>query len=295
MDIKKHTPVLLDETIDGLEIEPADTVFDGTFGEGGHSNKIMEKLTTGTLIGVDLDTKTIEQAKKIYSKERRFFVEDNFRNIESILDSLNIEKVNKALLDLGFGSHQLDSGKGFSFRADEKLNMHYSSNKDILFTAENVVNDWDENNLFEIIKGFGEERWAKRIAKKIIEYRETKRIETSKELGEIIDSAIPKRFQSRRIHPATKTFQAIRMAVNDEIGALRDFLSVVENKLESKGRIAIISFHSIEDRIVKKTFRLWEQEGKGKNLTKRPIKPTEEEILKNKRSRSAKLRVFVKN
>lgn len=297
--MEDHIPVLLQETINSLSIRPTDTVFEGTVGLAGHSQAILKVLQSGTLIGVDSDKDALEIAEKhifkTKAKETKIYLrEDNYRNIEEIIKALPISALDAVLLDLGWGSHHLMSNRGFSFKEEGSLDMCYSRREDgCVFNAHDVVNTFDEENLREIIWGYGEERWATRIAKYIIDARDTGPITTPKQLADIIAQAVPKRFQSRKIHPATKTFQAIRIAVNDEIGSLQIFLDSIIPLAAPGARIAIISFHSLEDRIVKRTFRHWEEKGTGKRVHKKPIRPTQEEIDANPRARSAKLRTFI--
>ncbi len=294
-----HKTVLLNEVIDGLEIKKSDIVFDGTLGAGGHSLKACEKLgTEGILIATDLDADAIAIAKDRLSKcdVKKFLIQDSFRNIDTVLESIDIKSIDKIILDLGFSSVQLeDSGRGISFKKDEPLLMTLGdSPKEENLTAMEIVNTWEEENIADIIYGYGEEKFSRRIAKAITEHRREAKIETTTQLVEIIKHAIPAKLRHGKIHPATKTFQALRIAVNDELGALKEVLAKSAGLLNENGRMAIISFHSLEDRIVKNTFKEFEKTGKFKIITKKPISPNEEELKENRRARSAKLRIIEK-
>lgn len=294
-----HKSVLLKESIEGLNLQKGDIFLDGTLGGGGHSEEVCKRMGKDMkVIGLDLDADAITRATERISKIDCDFttVQSSFRNLDKALDDLGIGKVNKILLDIGLSSNQFeDSGRGFSFKKDEPLLMTFKkevSEEDI--TAREIVNNWDEENITEIIKSYGEERYARKIAKKIVESRQMKPIETTFELVEIVKKATPLYYHKGRIHPATRTFQALRITVNDELRALQEGLEKGFEKLDSMGRMAVISFHSLEDRIVKNYFRDWAKEEKAELLTKKPIIPTEEEINENPRSRSAKLRIILK-
>lgn len=304
----EHRSVLLQEVLDGLEIEPGDIVLDTTLGGGGHAREIAKMLGgNGMLIGFDLDGGAIERARLALAdaKCRVEFVRDNFRHLGRVLDRLGIREVTKVLFDLGMSSYQLNldsglpaeasaqAGRGFSFLSDESLAMTYSSESEGV-TAATIVNDWAEESIADILFGFGQERYARRIAKALVERRARGRFTSARELAEAVASAVPSAYRRGRIHPATRTFQALRIAVNDELGALAEALPAAWQKLRAGGRIAVISFHSIEDRMVKQRFREWEKEGRGRLVNKKPIVPGSEEIAHNPRSRSAKLRVFEK-
>ena len=299
MYFEKHKPVLLEEITKRLEIKEDDIVFDGTFGEGGHAKAISSEIgKEGIYIAVDLNSKSIERNKSsIESKGKTYFIDTNFINIKSVLKGLSIPKVTKIILDLGWGTHQIEYGEGFSFNINSKLKMQYADSEENKPSqdASDVINSYHQKELERIIKLYGEERWAGRIAREIVKQRNIKRIETTFELRDIVCKAIPRKFYFSKIHPATKTFQALRILVNNEISNLENFLKLVPEVIEENGKIAIISFHSIEDRIIKNTFKDWEKEGIGLIETKKPIKPTRKEIKKNKKARSAKLRLFTKN
>ena len=303
-----HISVLLNECIDNLNIRPDGIYVDGTMGGGGHSLEIAKRLTTGRLICIDQDPNAHEAAGKRLAeyKDRIAFVRDNFGNIANILDSLGIEKIDGMLLDIGVSSHQLDEAeRGFSYQQDAPLDMRM--NPDRPFSAYDVVNGYDEDELDRVIFTYGEERWARRIAQFIVKERENKPIETTGELVDIIKKAVPKGARKDGPHPAKRTFQAIRIEVNGELEVLRRAIDDVAARLAVGGRLCIITFHSLEDRIVKEAFRKQENPcicppqfpvcvcGKkplGRVITRKPILPSKEELEENPRSRSAKLRVL---
>lgn len=303
-----HISVLLNECIDNLNIRPDGIYVDGTMGGGGHSLEIAKRLTTGRLICIDQDPNAHEAAGKRLAeyKDRITFVRDNFGNIKSILDSLEIEKIDGMLLDIGVSSHQLDEAeRGFSYQQDAPLDMRM--NPDRPFSAYDVVNGYDEDELDRVIFTYGEERWARRIAQFIVKEREAKPIETTGELVDIIKKAVPKGARKDGPHPAKRTFQAIRIEVNGELEVLQRAIDDVAARLAVGGRLCIITFHSLEDRIVKEAFRKQESPcicppqfpvcvcGKkplGRVITRKPILPSKEELEENPRSRSAKLRVL---
>ncbi len=291
----QHIPVLKDEVKKFLSIKPNFIIFEGTVGLGGHSTIFTQQLNEkGIYIGVDLDGQALNYAKKILStsKPTKHFFENNFKHIKEILSFLHIPKIDIVFLDLGWGSHQLE-GKGFSFSHDENLDMLYATTKHNRgITARELINNANKQSLFSIIKNLGGERFTKRIVEKIIEERETKEIKTTKQLANLIENVVPKKFSNKGTHPATKTFQALRIAVNDELNTLQVFLDTIFNLVNKKGQVAIISFNELEDRIVKNTFIKWEKEKLGKRLTKKPITPSQEEIKINRRARSSKLRIF---
>lgn len=303
-----HISVLLNECINNLNITPDGIYVDGTMGGGGHSLEIAKRLTTGRLICIDQDPNAHEAAGKRLAeyKDRITFVRDNFGNIANILDSLGIEKIDGMLLDIGVSSHQLDEAeRGFSYQQDAPLDMRM--NPDRPFSAYDVVNGYDEDELDRVIFTYGEERWARRIAQFIVKERENKPIETTGELVDIIKKAVPKGARKDGPHPAKRTFQAIRIEVNGELEVLQRAIDDVAARLAVGGRLCIITFHSLEDRIVKEAFRKQENPcicppqfpvcvcGKkplGRVITRKPILPSKEELEENPRSRSAKLRVL---
>ena len=290
-----HRPVLLHETIDSLALAKGDLVVDATLGGVGHSALIAEKLgRKGILVGIDADKDAIQRARVALESvlPKVVLIEGNFRDLKSLLAERGIVSIDKALFDLGWSSYQLSAGRGFSFLADEPLSMTYAH--DAKLSAETIVNEWGEESLADIIYGFGEERYARQIARGIVLSRARRRIATASELAEVIRSSVPARYAHGRLHPATKTFQALRIAVNDELGALEKGLREAWGLLSSGGRIAVITFHSIEDRIVKRMYREWRDEKLGVLLTKKPIVPTREEVAENPRARSGKLRVIEK-
>lgn len=294
-----HIPVLLKEIISYLDIKKGEIVFDGTLNSGGHSKSFCGLLgRSGLIVGVDQDENALVSAKANLAgcEAKTIFVNDNFRNIRRILKKLEIREVGKIILDIGLSSDQLeDSGRGFSFKKDEPLLMTFKSKPEPEdLTAMEIVNAWPENEIAEILKRYGEEGFYRKIAAAIVESRKKKMIETTTELVEIIKNAVPGWYRKQRTHFATKTFQALRIAVNDEINALQEVLRDGLESLMRGGRIGVISFHSGEDRIVKNFFKDTAKEGRGKILTKKPIVPSREEVLQNPRARSSKLRVFEK-
>ncbi len=293
-----HIPVLLKETIEGLNINEDDIVLDGTINGGGHSFEICKKLSSekGLLIGIDQDSVALQNAHARLDKIgcRVLLRQENFRNLDKVLDGVGIDKIDKVLFDLGLSSNQLeDSGRGFSFLKDEPLLMTFNpkpEGSDI--TAWEIVNKWDEENIADIIYGYGDEKFSRRIASNIVLARKDKMVGTTFELVEIIKRSVPMWYKRSKIHPATKTFQALRIAVNDEIRSTRDGVEKAIEHLNKKGRIAVITFHSIEDRLIKVFFKEKQKEGGFIILTKKPIAPTDEEIKSNPRCRSAKLRIL---
>ena len=290
----KHESVLLSEAVDGLALVPGDVVVDATIGGAGHFSKILEALDgQGTLIGIDADEGAIERA--VVAAQGTdiavHLVHDNFRNLSSILDEKGIPHVSKVLFDLGWSAYHLTSGRGFSFRVEEPLLMTYGEPMPGR-TAADMINTASEEALADLFFTLGEERFARPIARGIVRERQRSRILTTGQLVEVILASTPSWYQHRRIHPATKTFQALRIAVNDELGALRDGLTAALTRLTPGGRVAVITFHSIEDRIVKTVLRDAAHKGQGTLITKKPIIPSEEETTRNPRARSAKLRIF---
>ncbi len=295
----KHIPVLLEESIDNLAIVPGDIVFDGTLGGGGHTKEIIARFGSAVkIIGVDLDSDALDRAEEEIKDldHDTIFKVSAFQDADKVFDELNIPKIDKALLDLGLSSFQLEvAGRGFSFMKNEPLLMTMKKDPDGNdVTASTIVNDWSEETLANIIYGFGEEKYSRRIAKAIIEAREIKKIETTFDLKEIIENAVGRFYKKSKIHPATRTFQAIRIAVNTELTGIEQGLEKLFDRLHTNGRIAVISFHSLEDRIVKQFFKKMEKEGFAILINKKPIIPTNDELINNPRSRSAKLRIIQK-
>ena len=303
----KHISVLLDECIENLNIKPDGTYLDGTLGMGGHSFEIASRLSTGRLICIDRDETAIERAGRRLAPfgDKVKLVHGNFSDAASILDSLGIEGADGMLFDLGVSSPQLDEAeRGFSYMVQAPLDMRMDQSGGL--SAYEVVNTWDENRLNRILWDYGEERYARRITAAIIKHRAEKPIETTQELVDIIRSAMPAAALREKQHPAKRTFQAIRIAVNDELGAIASMMETAPDKLKRGGRLCVISFHSLEDRIVKSGIQAREHgctcpreapvctcgfKQTLKSVSRKPILPTEEEIARNPRARSAKLRV----
>ena len=294
-----HKTVLLHETVEGLKPKIGGVYIDGTLNEGGHS-KLLAKLIgkKGTIIGMDADLSALKKGESEVKKTGvNFFpINDNFRNLDKALEKLKIQKIDGALFDLGLSSDQLEnSGRGFSFKKEEPLLMTFKHNpteKDL--TAYDVVNDFEQENLETIIRFYGGEKIAGRIARAIVEARAKAPIKNSKELAEIIYQVVPAKFRKMKIHPATKTFQAIRVVVNDEIESLKDGLEKTLEKLSKGGRMSVISFESLTDGTVKHFMKEKALENKLLIVTKKPIVPSEEELKENPRARSAKLRIAEK-
>lgn len=304
-----HKSVLLEETIENLNIKPDGIYLDGTLGGAGHSLEIVKRLQNGLLIGIDQDVDAIKKSTEVLSGYEDLVIirKSNFKEFDNVLDSLSIGKLDGALLDLGVSSFQLDSGeRGFSYHQDHPLDMRMDNENPL--NAKIVVNTYSKEDLEDIIFKYGEERWAKRIAEFIVKERSVKPIETTFELVDVIKKAIP-RSQRLDKHPGMKTFQAIRIEVNDELNIIEKTIEKIVDRLNPKGRLAIITFHSLEDRIVKNAFRYLEKdcicdprapictcdkESKVKIITRKPILPSKEEVEINSRSRSAKLRVLEK-
>lgn len=304
-----HKSVLLEETIDNLNIKPDGIYVDGTLGGAGHSEQIVKRLGEGgRLIGIDQDEDAIAAASKRLEPygDKVTIVRDNYQNFRRILDELNIQKVDGILLDLGVSSYQLDNAdRGFTYRVDAPLDMRMDNRQ--TKTAKDIVNDYSGAELFRILKDYGEERYAKSIAYHICKYRENKVIETTEELNDIIRGSIPAKARNGQGHPSKQTFQAIRIELNRELDVLRDSIDGMIASLNPGGRLCIITFHSLEDRIVKLAFRKNEnpcicppnfpvctcgRKPLGKVITRKPIIPGERELEENSRSKSSKLRVF---
>jgi 16S rRNA (cytosine1402-N4)-methyltransferase len=304
-----HTTVLLNETVDALNLRPGMTVADGTLGGGGHSLEILKRITPGgRLIGIDKDTYALEKAKErvIDYKDETIFVHDDFRNIKDILSMLDIDGIDGAVLDLGVSSFQLDQcNRGFSYHLDSRLDMRM--NREDKTCAADILNSYSQQDLERILRDYGEERWAARIASFIVRERSEKPIETTGHLVEVIKKAVPSGARKDGPHPARRTFQALRIEVNGELDAVKNALFHFVKALKPGARIAVITFHSLEDRIVKQEFKRFEnpcecpsefpvcvcgKKSMGKVVTRKPILPSAEEVEQNNRSRSAKLRVF---
>lgn len=305
----KHKSVLLNETIDGLNIKPDGIYVDGTLGGGGHAYEVCRRLgEKGSIVGIDQDAAAIEAASARLKDfgEKVTIVRSNYCDMKSKLHKLGIDKVDGIVLDLGVSSYQLDTAeRGFSYREDAPLDMRMDTRQKM--TARDIVNDYTEADLYRVIRDYGEDKFAKNIAKHIVQARAVKPVETTAELSEIIRASIPMKFQKKSGHPAKRTFQAIRIELNRELDVLRDSLDDMIDLLNPGGRLCIITFHSLEDRIVKSAFRKNEnpctcppdfpvcvcgKKSKGSIITKKPILPSEEELEYNSRSKSAKLRIF---
>lgn len=305
----KHTSVLLEETIESLHIKPDGIYVDGTLGGAGHAYEVCRRLgAAGRLIGIDQDGDAIAAAtERLKPFENQVtIVRNNYCNIKEVLDAQNIHRVDGILLDLGVSSYQLDNAeRGFTYREDVPLDMRMDTRQPK--TARDIVNAYSESELFHIIRDYGEDRFAKNIAKHIVAYRKQKAIETTGELIDIIKSAIPAKVRMAQGHPAKKTFQAIRIELNQELTVLKNSIDTMIDLLNDRGRLSIIAFHSLEDRIVKAKFKENENPcicppdfpvcvcgrvSKGNVITRKPIIPTTEEIERNKRAKSSKLRTF---
>ncbi len=306
-----HKPVLLDECIKGLKIKENGIYVDGTLGGAGHSRKIVENLSEeGLLIGIDRDEEALIVAKdRLKDFKNVSYIHGNHDNIKNIIEELDIEKVDGILLDLGVSSYQLDEAtRGFSYMQENELDMRMDKSQSL--TAKEIVNTYEEDELVRIFFEYGEEKFSKQIARRICETRKEKKIETTKELVEIIERSIPFSYRKEGGHPAKRTFQAIRIEVNDEIKPLYNTVKNSIDVLKPGGKLCIITFHSLEDRAVKEAFS--DAQGKctcpgdlpycvcgykslGKVVTRKPILPTKEEMTENSRSKSAKLRIFEKS
>lgn len=302
-----HTSVLLNETVDGLDVKPNGIYIDGTLGGGGHSYEIATRLgNTGRLIGIDQDEDAINAASsRLKEFDNVTIVRSNYENMVNVIRELGINGVDGIMLDLGVSSYQLDTvERGFSYKYDTELDMRMDNRQTL--TAKDIVNNYSEKELFRIIRDYGEDTFAQNIAKHIVAARNEKPIETTFELNEIIRASIPAKMRQKG-HPSKQTFQAIRIECNRELDVLKNALDSMTDILNPGGRISIITFHSLEDRIVKSAFRKWENpctcppsfpvcvcgnKPKGKVITRKPILPSSEEMEVNSRSKSAKLRVF---
>ena len=304
-----HKSVLLSETIDNLSVKPEGIYVDGTLGGGGHAFQVCEKLSSkGRFVGIDQDASAIAAASERLApfEKQVSIVRSNYEAMPQVLRDLGIQKVDGIVLDLGVSSHQLDTAdRGFSYREDAPLDMRMDQRQQM--TAKDIVNGYSESELYRIIRDYGEDRFAKNIAKHIVKMRQEKPIETTFELVEAIKRAIPAKVRAKGGHPAKQTFQAIRIELNRELDVLRDSLEQMIDLLNPHGRICVITFHSLEDRIVKSIFRKCENPcvcppnfpvctcnavSKGKVISRKPIIPSEEECIGNSRAKSAKLRVF---
>jgi 16S rRNA (cytosine1402-N4)-methyltransferase len=290
-----HTSVMPREVLEHLAVSGNEFVVDGTAGEGGHSYEILKHEPAARVLALDADVDAVAKARARLKEfgDRAEVVEANFGDLEQVLHKQGITEINKALFDLGWNSGQLTSGRGFSFLVDEPLNMSYGTAPASGFTAAEALNEWDEETLANVFYGYGEERYARRIAKAVVERRGIQPIQTTLEFVEIIRDSTPSLYHHGRLHFATRSFQALRMAVNDELGVIDRGVRAAWKHLAAHGRIAVITFHSIEDRAVKRLFAEFVKEG-GKLVVKKPLVPTRGEVVENPRARSAKLRVIEK-
>ena len=288
-----HEPVLLNEALEMLAPSPGKFIIDGTIGGGGHAKAIIERIAPGgTFLGIDWDERAIERLKEDMKEnplKRLVLKTENYKNLQEILDDEGLERADGLLLDLGFSSDQLVAGRGFSFQEDEPLIMTYETDR---LPAYRVLKQLSKDEIVEMIRNYSDERYARRIGEAIWERERKDPITTSRELAELIRNTAPKNYEQGRIDPAMRTFQAIRMYVNDELGNISRLIGSLKDIVELGGVVVIISFHSKEDRIVKHSFRELSKLGKAEILTKKPIMASEEEIKNNPRSRSAKLRAI---
>ena len=296
--METHTSVMLDQSIDALNLRPRTVAIDATTGQGGHTRALAERVGKGgTVLALDADETSLEKAKEslVGTAAHLIFVHGNFRNIKEYALRAGVTSADAILFDLGWHSGQLMSGRGFSFNEDAPLLMTLTAKPEAHhLTARDIIAHWSEDDLVSLFREHGE-RFAGRIARTIVETRRSTPITHAKQLADIVTGAVPKAFQKRRIHAATKVFQALRVQVNDEFGALREGLEQALELLAPQGRLAVISFHSTEDKIVKETFKLALANGVGTIITKKPVAPTRREAVANPRARSAKLRIFEKH
>lgn len=294
----RHDSVLMQEVLDSLDVQPSDIVIDATLGGAGHFKELSARLGEGGIIvGIDADPEAVERAREAVALDTRavrpatHLVCDNFRNLNRILDGLGVSEFDKALFDLGWSGYQVASVRGFSFSgsSEQPLLMTYGEGGT---AAAELVNSLSESELADLIYEYGEERYARRIAASIVAARRKERILTTGALIAAIEAGVPAAYKNGKIHPATRTFQALRIAANDELGVLKTALADAIARVKVGGRIAVITFHSIEDRIVKQMLRMASEEGKGFELHKKPLAPGTAELAANRRARSAKLRVF---
>lgn len=290
-----HTSVLMNEVLEQLSVRSGDVVLDATLGGAGHAEQLLSRPRV-TVIGIDADEDAIARARKRLARfgERILLIRGNFRDLRKLLSAAGVDSLSHALFDLGLSSDQLEqSGRGFSFMRDEPLAMTFGE-APLGFDARTLVNEWSEQSIANVLWGYGEERYAKRIARSIVEAREESPIERTSDLVELIKQSVPSLYRRGKTHPATKTFQALRIAVNDELVSIERGLSDAVSLLNKGGRIAVISFHSIEDRAVKQCLKGLALKGQISIITKKPLTPSLEEKQHNPRARSAKLRVAEK-
>jgi len=299
-----HEPVLLEEVLKYLCLQPGMVVLDGTIGRGGHATEMLKQIGPhGRLIALDQDMNAIRECRARFGMDQRISLHhENFKNAENVLDQLNIPFLDAVILDIGFSSDQLeDANRGFSFERDGPLDMRMNSDSERC--AKDLIRDLSQEELEKIFREYGEERWARRFAASICRERILNPIESTQDLIRVLTMALPQGLRPRkgrrpvhtRRHVGTRVFQALRIVVNDELNALEDGLTHIFNRVKSGGRLAVISFHSLEDRIVKNSFRNWARDKNAVLITKKPLTPTREEIERNSRARSAKLRVLEKS
>ncbi|MFC1594005.1 16S rRNA (cytosine(1402)-N(4))-methyltransferase RsmH [Candidatus Omnitrophota bacterium] len=287
-----HIPVMYREVIEHLNLRPGCTIVDGTVGTGGHAEELLKKMSTGRLIGIDKDTDSLSIAQERLKQYEGHFqlMKGDFRDVDHVMSECGVEKVDGMIFDLGISSYQLgDSQRGFSFMREGPLDMRMD--KASYISAYDLINSLSENELSGILRTFGQERWSNRIAKYLVRERSASPISSTRQLSDIVSRAVPHHRNASKIHPATRTFMAFRIAVNRELEALELALDKSIQMLKKSGRIVVISFHSLEDKIVKEKFRMFSKEKILRLITKKPLRATQEEIHENARSRSAKMRV----
>lgn len=292
----EHTSVMVKEVLEQLDVQKGDTVLDATAGQGGHSAAMLSAQPSIKLLALDADPVAVSLARErlhVFGAKAQV-VEANFNDIEKVLKKNKLQTIDKVLFDLGWNSGQLASGRGFSFLHDEPLNMSYGKRSASGFIASEILNKWNEETLADVLYGYGEERYSRRIAKAIVARRDIEPIKTTIELVEIIKDAVPAGYRHGRLHFATRSFQALRIAVNDELGVVERGVTAAFNHLSVNGRVAVITFHSIEDRAVKRLFAGWVKAKTARLVVKKPLVPSRAEIITNPRARSAKLRVIEK-
>ena len=293
-----HLSVLQKEMVDYFDPHPNENFIDATFGQGGDSLAILKRTEPeGKILAIEIDSELVKDflTQKSQFSKRIILINDSFSNLKEIVKRTKFEKIKGVLFDLGISTWHLEnSGRGFSFQKNEPLDMRYSKNKPFQLSAEEILNRFSKKEIEKILRDYGEEKFAKRIAQEIVKKRKKVPIKTTFQLVEIIKKATPFWYQKKKIHPATKTFQALRIVVNKELENLKKALPQALEVLEKNGKIVIISFHSLEDRIVKIFFRTEEKKGVLMRLTKKPVLPSKKEITKNPRARSAKLRAAIK-
>lgn len=290
-EAERHEPVLREEVLRLIDPHPGEVVVDATLGSGGHAEEILKRIgSKGRLIGIDQDPEALERARRnLKSFLQIEFIHENFSELDLILHPLNLDAVDAVIMDVGLSTEQLEEAqRGFSFLKEGPLDMRMNPSRAL--GASDLVNDLSQEELERIFKAYGEERWSRRIARLIVEERRKRPLETTTQLAEVVKKAVPRKFHFGRLHPATRIFQALRIAVNGELAALETGLAKAFRALRPEGRLAVISFHSLEDRIVKRAFRGWAEKGEAELLTSKPIQPGPVECARNPRARSAKLR-----